>query len=64
MFGVTNERLNLTHVYLFQHKDIKGFGKGSETVISCLYDYIKKYLIKWGIEKLDKLVIFADNCAG
>lgn len=54
IFGITNERQNVQHIFCIDESD--SIGKGPNSVISMLDYYLRE------VHSTKKLVIFADNC--
>ncbi|XP_071056005.1 uncharacterized protein [Onthophagus taurus] len=57
VFGITNAKLKIQHMYLIDEKD--DVGKGPNCVVSILHHHLETYC-----EDIEKLVIFCDNYVG
>lgn len=55
IFGITNKRANVQHIFCIDESDM--IGKGPNCVLSMLDYYLKE------IHPTKRLIIFADNCA-
>ena len=61
LFSITDENTGKHHIYPITEVEILNYKKGSNLVCSLLYWFLFDII---GSIKPDKIVLFADNCAG